>query len=204
MRHSIRNSKKKFLAAGVAVAVGAGMYGVGANWDYITTVADNVFSAEINDGSAVEGALLKVQGSAFSKTFNGTESNQTASQTWLIKSEGSVPAQFQASFALDATSTGDSAAAETKLAESVLVKYTVDGVAYDAGTLAAPLTLQTAMGNNKIDVINEMGATGDQLSVTVTVTLADPTVLSGLGVDADDTISISADWNVEYQVPTAP
>ena len=187
MRDNTRNTKKKVLAAGVAVALGAGMVGVGANWDYVTSIANNQFRAVPTDvdPDEREGVLLRVDGSAIDHDFDVTKNRDSISATWRIDNVGPDDAQFAANFADQQM--------DEALAKHLTVTYTVDGQTVAGGTLLEPTELTAATG------ISDMLAAGAGFDVTVEVTLEDPALLlQEEGVSADEPLSVVANWNVDY------
>ena len=187
MRDNTRNTKKKLLAAGVAVALGAGMVGVGANLDYATSITGNQFRAVATDvdPDEREGVLLRVEGSAIDHDFDVTQNRDSASATWRIVNVGAETAQFAANFADQQM--------DEALAKHLTVTYTVGGETVAGGTLLEPTELTAATG------ISDTLASGAAFDVTVEVTLEDPAkLLEEDGVSADDPLSVVANWNVDY------
>lgn len=191
MRDNTRNTKKKLLAAGVAVALGAGMVGVGANWDYVTSIADNQFRAVATDldPDEREGVLLRVDGAAIDYDFDVTQNRDSISATWRIVNVGAEAAQFAASFADQQM--------DEALAKHLTVTYTVGGETFAGGTLLEPTELTAATG------ISDVLTSGSGFDVTVEVMLEDPALLlEENGVSADDPLSVVANWNVDYIAAT--
>lgn len=186
MRENTRSPQKKLLAAGVAVALGAGMVGVGANWDYVTSVVGNQFNATVADPEEPrENALLEVRGEAIDKTFDVTLNNDQVIADWTIANTGDVDAQFAANFV-------PGAVIDEVLAENLDVFYTVDGVERRAGTVAAPAELTAVTG------LSDMLAPGSEVDVQVRVVLADPSALLTEGTSIDEVLNVVADWDVQY------
>lgn len=194
MRENTRNRNKKFLAVGVAVALGAGTVGVGANWDHITSVVGNQFSATVTDvdPGEVGGALLTIAGEPINHDFDTTQFNDVAAARWTLTNRGTTPAQYAATF----ESTGT---ISQNLAENLDVFYGVTNAAGDvtswtpAGTMAAPVEYTTAMGTG-----SEI-AGSSSISIPVRIVLEDPTLLEG---DEDTVHSVVADFTVSYMNPT--
>lgn len=189
MRENTRSPQKKLLAAGVAVALGAGMVGVGANWDYVTSVVGNQFTATVADPEDVterDNALLEVRGDAIDKTFDPAVNNDQVIANWTIANIGGYDAQFAASF-LTAPSV------DPALAENLEVFYTVDGgVERRAGTLAAPSELTAVTG------LSDVLAVGETVDVQVRVALPNPGDLLVEDTEIDQILNVVADWDVQY------
>lgn len=194
MRENTRNRNKKLLAAGVAVALGAGTVGVGANWDHITSVVGNQFSATVSDvdPGEVGGALLTIAGDPINHDFDTTQFNDVAEARWTLANRGTAPAQYAATF----ESTGT---ISQNLAENLDVFYGVTNAAGDvtswtpAGTMAAPVEYTTAMGTG-----SEI-AGSSSIDIPVRIVLEDPTLLEG---EADTVHSVVADFTVSYMNPS--
>lgn len=189
MRENTQSSKKKFMAAGIAVALGAGMVGVGANWDHVTSVIGNQFTATVADPEEVEereNALLVVEGDAIDKTFDVGVNNDEVVADWTIKNIGGFDAQFAANFLPAAT-------IDQVLAENLEVFYTVDGgQERRAGTLAEPAELTAVTG------ISDVIGIGEDIDVQVRVVLPNPGDLLVEGTELDEILNVVADWNVDY------
>ena len=189
MRENTRGPQKKLLAAGVAVALGAGMVGVGANWDYVTSVVGNQFTATVADPDEVterDNALLEVRGDAIDKTFDPAVNNDQVIASWTIANIGGFDAQFAATF-LTAPSV------DLALAENLEVFYTVDGgVERRAGTLAEPSELTAVTG------LSDVLAVGESTDVQVRVTLSNPGDLLVDGTEIEEVLKVVADWDVQY------
>ena len=196
MGDNTRSTKKKLLAAGVAVAVGAGMVGVGANWDRVDRIAGNTFTAEIPDPDAgMDGAVLRIDGDPIEHDFVTTTFGDFTQEEWTLTNIGPDAAPFQGTFK-------HVGAISTDLAENLTVEYgavdengdVVPGVFVDGGTMAAPKELTEALG-----IPSEFPGYG-QMTILVRVTLDDPTLLEG---DEGDVHSIVASFDVEYMNPSA-
>lgn len=189
MRENTRSPKKKLLAAGVAVALGAGMVGVGANWDFVTSVIGNQFTATVADPDEVterDNALLEVRGDAIDKTFDVEVNNDQVIANWTIANIGGFDAQFAANF-LPAVSV------DQVLAENLEVFYTLeDGQERRAGTLANPTELTAVTG------LSDILAVGEEVDVQVRVVLPNPGDLMVEGHEVDEILNVVADWNVDY------
>lgn len=188
MRENTRSPKKKLLAAGMAVALGAGMVGVGANWDHVTSVIGNQFTATAADEDATErdNALLRVTGDAINKTFDVEVNNDQVIANWTISNVGGFDAQFAANFLPAAT-------IDQALAENLEVFYTVDGgVERRAGTIAEPTELTAVSG------LSDILPVGESVDVQVRVVLPNPGDLVTEGVEIGDELNVVADWNVDY------
>jgi hypothetical protein len=188
MRENTRSPQKKLLAAGVAVALGAGMVGVGANWDYVTSVIGNQFTATVADPDDVterDNALLEVRGEAIDKTFDVTVNNDQVVADWTIANIGGFDAQFAANFV-------PGASIDQTLAENLEVFYTVDGVERRAGTVAAPSELTAVTG------LSDILAVGESVDVQVRVVLPNPGDLLNDGTEIDEILNVVADWDVQY------
>lgn len=188
MRENTRSPKKKLLAAGVAVALGAGVVGVGANLDYVTSILDNRFQATVADEDADqrENALLRVVGDPIDKEFDVEKNNDSVEAVWTIENIGGFDAEFAANF-LAAPSVDE------VLAENLEVRYSLDGQpSRSGGTLADPRELTEATG------LSPVMAPGESVEVTVTVTLPDPGALKTDDNDLEDILNVVADWNVNY------
>lgn len=192
MRENTRSPQKKLLAAGVAVALGAGMVGVGANWDYVTSVIGNQFTATVADPDAItenENALLEVRGEAINKTFDVGVNNDEVTASWTIANIGGHDAQFAANFV-------PGAGVSDILAENLEVFYTVDGVERRAGTVADPAELTQITG------LSDILAAGETVDVGVRVVLPNPAELLIEGTEIDQVLEVVADWDVQYLTHT--
>lgn len=188
MRENTRSPQKKLLAAGVAVALGAGMVGVGANWDYVTSVIGNQFTATVADPDDVEdrdNALLVVRGDAINKTFDVGVNNDQVTAEWTIANIGGYDAQFAAKFV-------PAAQISDVLAEKLEVFYTVDGVERRAGTIANPAELTQVTG------LSDILAVGEEVKVQVRVVLPNPGDLLVESTELDQVLDVVADWDVQY------
>lgn len=189
MRKNTLNLKKTMIAA-AAAAVGVGTIGIGANWDHVTSVVGNQFSATVTDTPPDEigGALLVATGEAMDHTFDTTQFNQTAGATWTVTNRGTGAAQFSATFA----ATGE---ISQTLAENLDVQYAVtnaDGEVVrwvPAGTIAAPLEYTRAVGT-----ASEIGGL-ESHEIQVRVVLEDPTLLEG---EPETVLNVTADFDISY------
>jgi len=188
MSEKTRSPQKRLLAAGIAVAFGAGIVGVGASWNYVTSVVDNRFEAAVVEpGAERDGALLEVRGNAITKTFDTTTNNDSVTAEWTIANIGSYDAQFAADFA-------PAASIDAALADNLVIFYTVDGGdEWRAGTLAEPRELTAVTG------LPDVLPAGETVDVSVRVVLPNPSELLRDGVtEVDDLLTVVADWNVRY------
>lgn len=186
-------NRKKVLSVIAAGALGIGMVGVGANWDHVTSIVDNRFSASVSDVAPEEigGALLTVSGAPIDHTFDTTKYNQFVDATWTITNRGTEAAQYAANFE---TSSNIS----ENLAQNLQVRY---GVTDDsgqvirwvsAGTIAEPVEYTQAVG------AASAVPGSSTLQVPVRIVLEDPTQLEG---DVDTEHRVTADFVVNYMSP---
>lgn len=189
MRENTRSPKKKLLAAGMAVALGAGMVGVGANWDYVTSVIGNQFNATVADPDATQRdrALLQISGDAIEKNFDVAINNDFVTADWTITNIGERDAQFAADFL-------PAVAIDEVLAENLEVFYSVDGgQERRAGTMADSAELTAVTG------LSDVLAKGESVDVQVRIVLPNPGELLIDGEnEIGDRLSVVADWNVDY------
>lgn len=186
-------NRKKLLAVIAAGALGVGMVGVGANWDHVTSIVDNRFSATISDVAPEEigGALLTVAGAPIDHTFDTTQYNQYVDATWTITNRGTDAAQYAANFE---ASSGISA----NLAQNLQIRYGVTDASGQvtnwvaAGTIAEPVEYTQAVG-----AASAIAGSGT-LQVPVRIVLEDPTVLEG---EAGTEHRVTADFVVSYMNP---
>lgn len=186
---STNDKKKKIVAVLLAGSLGAGMVGVGANWDYVTSIVGNRFEATVADPADVterDNALLAVTGDAIDKTFDVDVNNDQVVATWNIANIGGFDAQFAANF-LTAPSV------DQVLAENLEVFYTIEGQPERrAGTLAAPAELTAVTG------LSDVLAVGEDVDVTVRISLPDPGTLLTAETTIDEVLEVVADWDVQY------
>lgn len=187
--NSPNNNKKKIVVVLLAGSLGAGMVGVGANWDYVTSIVDNRLSATVADPDAVterDNALLTVTGAAIDKAFDVDVNNDEVVATWNIANVSGYDAQFAANF-LTAPSVDE------VLAENLEVFYTIEGQPERrAGTLAAPTELTAVTG------LPDILAAGEDVDITVRISLPDPGTLLTAETTVDEALEVVADWDVEY------
>ncbi|OAZ42344.1 hypothetical protein A9Z40_01745 [Microbacterium arborescens] len=186
-------NRKKLLAVIAAGALGVGMVGVGANWDHVTSIVDNRFSATApgSDIDDIGGALLTVAGAPIDHVFDTTKYNQFVDATWTVTNKGGDAAQYAASF----ETRGD---ISPNLAQNLQVRYGVTDASGQvtswvaAGTLAEPVEFTAALGLASAIEGNA------SIQVPVRILLEDPTVLEG---DAGDEHRVTADFVVSYMNP---
>lgn len=187
-----KKNRTKVLAVIAAGALGVGAIGVGANWDHVTSIVDNRFSATApDDREEIGGALLSVAGAPIDHVFDTTKYNQYVDATWTVTNRGSDAARYAANF----ESTGEISA---NLAQNLQVRYGVTDDAgqvtrwVNAGTLADPVEFTSALG-----LPSSIG--GDaSIQVPVRIVLEDPTALEG---EAGDEHRVTADFVVSYMNP---
>lgn len=190
MRENTSNRNKKLLAVGVAAALGAGTIGVGANWDHITSVVGNQFTATVKDvdPGEVGGALLTIAGAPIVHDFDTTKFNDVVEARWTVTNRGTDPAQYAANFE-------PTESISQNLAENLDVFYGVTDEAGEvtswrpAGTMADPVEYTAVM-----DEGTEI-AGNSSMVVPVRIVLEDPTLLEG---DEETVHSVVADFTVSY------
>lgn len=188
------NRNKKLLAVGVAVALGATTAGVGANWDHITSVVGNQFTATVTDldPGEVGNALLVITGDPINHDFDTTKFNDVVEARWTLTNRGTATAQYAATFE-------PTESISQNLAENLDLFYGVTDAAGDvtswtpAGTMAAPVEYTTAMGTGS----EFAGSTS--IDIPVRIVLEDPTLLEG---EADTLHTVVADFTVSYMNPS--
>lgn len=190
MQHATTFSKTKKRVAGLAVAglLVAGMAGTGAFSTLSTVLSGNQFSADVpaTDAPDPEGALLKVDGQPVVHTFDTTKLNDMAVGSWTLTNSGPTATTWNGK--LEVTSVSNS------LAQNLEVSYGVGDSAgtvwYDAGTVAAPLSVADALGAQSVDIAGK-----EIVPIQVRIVLPNPALLEG---EPETTLSVDANFTVEY------
>lgn len=189
------NAKKKKLATAIAAGLlVAGVAGGGAVVTMNTTLADNLFQAEVpSEDTVTQGALLQVSGDPLVHTFDVTRFNDTIAGEWTLTNIGEATAPF------DGTLAPVGSMSET-LAENLTVQYgtVANGQTtwHNAGTLANPVSYTDALQLSEV-TLDGGGATQQ---IPVRVTLADPTQLDGV---AGEELQVNATFTVNYIDPAS-
>ncbi|RMI14025.1 hypothetical protein [Cellulomonas triticagri] len=191
-----QDSRKKKIWTVVGVgALAAAIAGAGAVSILNTTIGDNRFKAEVpTEGEGVtRGVHLAIAGQEFDETFDAITANRQYQREWVLTNSGPDTGTFDGEFT-------NFSQLDAALGDALTIEYQVTGDGIDtgfvpAGTLASGASFADATGISTIDG-------NETLTITVRVTLVDPTVL-GTTPEGDDpvTLNVAGDFVVSYTNP---